>query len=61
MTTNNDTPEVFSDGARDEGSSWFAWEAEPEPATEIRSFLPIALNARGIFHSAAKSVSSKDG
>src|ERR1700722_18829588 len=46
VTTNNDTPQVFSDGAsdeddagppggewRDEGdAAWFGWEKQPEPA-----------------------------
>ena len=43
MTTNNDTPQVFSDGASDEDdagplgrewrdAAWFGWEKQPEPA-----------------------------
>ena len=37
MTTNNDAPQVFSEGARDDDQSrapWFGWEAESERAEE---------------------------
>jgi MinD-like ATPase involved in chromosome partitioning or flagellar assembly len=36
VTTNNDTPQVFSDGPADAEpyGSWFGWEAEAEPASD---------------------------
>jgi MinD-like ATPase involved in chromosome partitioning or flagellar assembly len=36
VTTNNDTPQVFSDGPADAEpyGSWFGWEAEAEPAAD---------------------------